>query len=159
MRARTKVLLGAVAAVVLPVAALGGLSAMQKRPEGLGERFGRLADCPATPNCVSSQASDPGHAVEPIAFEGPADEAFERLKDVVQALPRTRIISAADGYLYAECTSALFRFVDDVEFLVDAEAQVIHCRSASRVGHSDLGVNRRRIERVRQEFEAAGAGS
>ena len=151
-----KISLALVLAVLLPVLGLAGLSAMAKRPENLGVRDGRLAECPRSPNCVCSQATDAGHAVEAIAFEGPADKAFARLKAVVAGLPRTRIVTSADSYLYAECTSGLFRFVDDLEFVVDRKAQVIHCRSASRVGYSDFGVNRRRIEQVRQAFQPAG---
>ena len=130
---------------------------MQNRQANLGARDGLLAVCPGSPNCVSSRAADSGHQVAPLAFTGPAEAAFERLKAAVAALPRTRIITAADGYLHAECRSALFRFVDDLEFLVDREAQVIHCRSASRTGYSDFGVNRRRVETVRRSFEAGRA--
>jgi uncharacterized protein (DUF1499 family) len=90
--------------------------------------------------------------VEPIAFDGSAKDALEALRRVVAGLPNTQIVTRGDGYLHAECSSRVFRFVDDVEFLVDRERQVIHCRSASRVGYYDFGVNRRRIEEIRRRF-------
>jgi uncharacterized protein (DUF1499 family) len=114
---------------------------------------GKLAPCPATPNCVSSQSEDKRHALEPIRYEGKMEEARQRLLDVVAAQKRARIVSSKGNYIHAEFTSALFRFVDDVDFLIDDAAKVIHVRSASRVGYSDLGVNRRRVEELRSRFE------
>jgi uncharacterized protein (DUF1499 family) len=130
------------------------LSATARRPDNLGVRNGKLAPCPDTPNCVSSQATDDAHRMDPIPFEGNADETMVRLKAVLAARPRTTIVSADGDYLHAECVSMLFRFVDDVEFLVDPDAKVIHFRSASRVGRSDLGVNRKRMEAIRKDFES-----
>lgn len=111
-----------------------------------------LDPCSSTPNCVSSQDSRESHRVEPFAFEGAADAAFERLEEIIGELPRTRVVKKDEDYLRAECRSAIFRFVDDLELLVDADAGVIHVRSASRVGYSDLGVNRRRVEEIRSLF-------
>jgi len=122
------------------------------RGAGLGVRDGRLAPCPQTPNCVSSQAADAGHAIAPLRYAGSPDAARERLKQVVAAMPRTRLVAERDGYLHYEFTSLIFRFVDDVEFWVDDQAGLIHVRSASRVGRSDLGVNRKRVERLRERF-------
>jgi uncharacterized protein (DUF1499 family) len=131
---------------------------MSGKPENLGVRNGRLADCPDSPNCVCSQATDAEHRIEPFSFTDSPGEALDRLRQALQALPRTTIATDADGYLHAECRSLIFRFVDDVEFLIDPDARVIHCRSASRVGRSDLGVNRQRIERIRRAFQQATAG-
>jgi uncharacterized protein (DUF1499 family) len=144
----------AVAACVLlaGVVMLALLSALARRPTNLGVHGGRLADCPDTPNCVCSQAGDELHGIEPLRYQGRADRAMARLREVLEDLPRTRVVEASDKYLHAECTSLLFRFVDDVEFLQDETAGVIHCRSASRAGRGDLGVNRRRIEAIRQAF-------
>jgi uncharacterized protein (DUF1499 family) len=125
------------------------------RPVGPGARDGRLLPCPSSPNCVSSQAPDEGHRIEPLPFTGPAPDAIGRLKAIVQAMPRTAIVTVTDTYLHAEFTSALFRFVDDVEFLADDTAKVIHVRSASRLGTSDLGVNRKRIEEIRRRWSEA----
>jgi uncharacterized protein (DUF1499 family) len=116
---------------------------------------GRLAPCPDKPNCVCTQSSDARHRIEPLTYTGSAEEAMTRLRDVLLARPRVRIVTQTESYLHAECTSRLFRFVDDVELLIDREAKVIHFRSASRVGHSDLGVNRRRMEEIRQAFNAS----
>ena len=122
----------------------------------LGVRDGKLAPCPATPNCVSSQAADPGQSVDPLRFSGSPRDAMARLKVIVNTMPRTRIVSETPVYLHVEFTSSLFRFVDDVEFLVDEAGGAIHVRSASRVGSSDLGVNRKRVEAIRQAWLAAG---
>jgi uncharacterized protein (DUF1499 family) len=84
----------------------------------------------------------------PIPFAGTPSEALARVRGVIDALPRTRVAAEGDGYLHVEFTTALLRFVDDVEFLVDPAARVIHFRSASRVGRSDLGTNRRRMEEI-----------
>lgn len=121
----------------------------------LGIKNGRLADCPGKPNCVVSQGGDEDHHVDPIRYSGDREAAFLRLKQVVQQEPRTRIVSETRYYLHVEFTSALMRFVDDVEFFFPADESVIHVRSASRVGYSDLGVNRRRVERIRAAFDAA----
>ena len=120
-----------------------------------GAQGGRLAPCPATPNCVASQPStDDAHRMPPIPFTGSAAEAGARIRRVVEAMPRTRVVRAEGAYLHAEVRTRLLRFVDDVEFLVDPDAGVIHFRSASRVGRSDLGTNRRRMEEVSRRFVA-----
>ena len=115
-------------------------------------RDGRLRPCPATPNCVSTQATDAPHRMPPIPFTGPPAEAMARLVRVVEGMPRARIVARERDYLRAEYRSLVFRFVDDVEFVVDSAAGVIHFRSASRVGRGDLGVNRRRMQEVTRRF-------
>ena len=120
----------------------------------LGARDGRLAPLPRRPNAVSSQADDPGRRVAPLHYAGDADAAWHRLRSVVEAMPRSRVVREESGYLHAEFTSRIFRFVDDLELLLDEDARVIHVRSASRVGHSDLGANRRRVEALRRAFES-----
>ena len=130
------------------------LSATSRQPDNLGVHDGKLTACPNTPNCVSSDATDDAHRMAPIPFEGDAGEALARLKVALAAQPLTTVISADGNYLHAECVSLLFRFVDDVEFLVDADAPVIHFRSASRAGRSDRGVNRKRMEEIRKDFES-----
>ena len=113
-----------------------------------------LAPCPSSPNCVSSLAADARHQIAPLAFRGDPAQAMQRLRAVIEAMPRTRIVSASDQALRAEFTSALFRFVDDVDCVVDPSAGVIQIRSASRVGYSDLGANRKRVEAIRSAFAA-----
>lgn len=125
------------------------LGCRMNRPPVLGPVAGKLLPCPGSPNCVGSQDPDPDHLVAPLPARGPVQETMARLKAAVLAEPRMRVTEEREGYLRAESTSLLFRFVDDVEFLYDGTAQVVHVRSASRVGHSDLGANRRRIEKLR----------
>jgi uncharacterized protein (DUF1499 family) len=124
------------------------------RPTTLGVQNGQLAACPTSPNCVSSQssASDVEHSIAPIAYTGTASEAIAKLKSVVQAQERAKIVESTNDYLYAEFASKLMGFVDDVEFYADDSAKVLHVRSASRLGQSDLGVNRKRVEDIRAKL-------
>lgn len=126
-----------------------------KRPANLGIHNGKLAACPDKPNAVSSQTdtSDRLHHITPLKFTRDAKSAMQRLVKVVQAQPRTEIIKQDDTYLYAEFSTPLMGYVDDVEFQLLPEQKLIHVRSASRLGHSDLGVNRKRVELLRAEFE------
>ena len=118
----------------------------------MSETIRTLPPCPNRPNCVASQATDPSHFIEPIRFPGSPADAWAVLKFALQSLPRTRVVEESAWYLRAEAKSRFFGFVDDVEFLMDVRGGVIHVRSASRTGYSDLGVNRNRIERVRKMF-------
>jgi uncharacterized protein (DUF1499 family) len=111
-----------------------------------------LAPCPESPNCVSSESADRAHFTEPLRYTGEAARAWQRLQSVLAAEPRITIIEDTGSYLHAEARSLVFRFVDDVEFLLDSAHGVIHVRSASRVGYGDFGVNRRRVERIRKAF-------
>jgi uncharacterized protein (DUF1499 family) len=104
-----------------------------------------LKPCPASPNCVSTQSEDPAKRMPSLRFDGTVDEARAAILAVVESRPRVRVVEAAADYIHAEFTTLLFRFVDDVEFLIDGKERRIHFRSASRVGHSDLGMNRRRM--------------
>ena len=117
-----------------------------------------LAPCPASPNCVSSltAASDKQHAIAPFVLALPADEAWPKIRDAVASSARTVIVSEADGYLHAEATSRIFRFVDDLELRLDSSAQRVNVRSASRTGYGDLGVNRKRVEALRDQLQAQG---
>jgi uncharacterized protein (DUF1499 family) len=119
-----------------------------------------LQDCPEKPNCVSSQASQASHFIPPIALQLDAQDqhagkaALVRLRGILNTLPGATVIHESEHYLYTEFKSKLFGFIDDVEFLYQPGDPHIHVRSASRVGHSDLGVNQRRVETVRQLFHA-----
>jgi uncharacterized protein (DUF1499 family) len=119
------------------------------RPTNLGIQAGKLAPCPSTPNCVSSLTPDPTHEIAPLRYNTSSETAFSQLKTIIKALPAAQIMTETDHYLYAEFTSALMGFVDDVEFFLDEDANAIQVRSASRLGESDLGVNRQRIEAIR----------
>lgn len=128
------------------------------RPGSVGVGGGRLAACPPSPNCVSSLAADAAHRVEPLRFDGTAAAAVARMTEVVRSLPRSSVVSATETYLHVEFRSAVFGFVDDVEFLVDEAAGLVHIRSASRVGSYDFGVNRRRVERIRSRWGGRDGG-
>jgi uncharacterized protein (DUF1499 family) len=119
------------------------------RPSNLGIKSGRLTPCPSSPNCVSSDDADAAHSVSAFALAVPPRDAWSAAHSIVAGLPRTKIITETDDYLHAECTSAVFGFVDDVELHLRPAQGVIAVRSAARLGHSDLGVNRRRVERLR----------
>lgn len=125
------------------------------RPTNLGVKAGKLAPCPTSPNCVVSQGdTDAEHGIAPLAYSGDSAQAMAQLAAVVTAMPRTTIVESTDTYLYAEFASKLMGFVDDVEFYLDPAEPVIQVRSASRLGQSDLGVNRQRVEAIRQALQS-----
>jgi uncharacterized protein (DUF1499 family) len=126
------------------------------RPINLGIKDGKLAPCPSWPNCVSSQSADPEHAIKPLSYLGTATGAHEALRVIILGMKRSQIITDTDSYIHAEFTSAFFRFVDDTEFWFDENAKVIQVRSAARLGHSDLGINRKRVEEIRARWTASG---
>jgi uncharacterized protein (DUF1499 family) len=123
-----------------------------KRPTNLGIKEGKLTPCPGTPNCVNSQSTNPQSKIDPLPFVAIAD-----LKKVIEEMERTTIIEVTDNYLYAEFKSKLMGYVDDVEFYRDDAEKVIHVRSASRLGQSDLGVNRQRVEAIRNQLQVFSA--
>jgi uncharacterized protein (DUF1499 family) len=139
-----------VVAVGYPLA-LAGVTLASPLPPNVGN--GELADCPATPNCVSSLATDPGTYVAPFPFQADADIAQQALIAALEQLPRTTLIQVEDDYVHAETRSAIMRFVDDNEFVIDPASGVIQIRAAARLGQSDMGVNRSRVEQLRTLFE------
>ena len=118
-----------------------------KRPDNLGVKDGKLAPCPGTPNCVSSQSDNPQFKIAPLP-----PVSIAEIKKVVEAMERTKIVEERDNYLYAEFTSKIMGYVDDVEFYLDSANNVVQVRSASRLGKSDLGVNRKRVEAIRSKL-------
>ncbi len=153
MHMMINVALGAVAVGVIGALGMFAFSAMTPRPNNLGIKNGQLTPAPASPNCVSSTATDDVHKIQPFTFSGPAKDAVTKLKSIVRSMTGSNIVVEEERYLHAEFRSRIFRYVDDVEFLVHADDQLIHFRSASRVGHSDLGVNRARMEAIREQFQ------
>jgi uncharacterized protein (DUF1499 family) len=117
--------------------------------------LGQFAPCPESPNCVSTQANDEIHGIAPIAYSDERKPTQKRLLKIIHSLPRTQVVVEGDDYFHVEFTSRVLRFVDDVEFYFGVEAGKIHFRSASRIGHSDLGVNRKRMENIRSRFTAS----
>jgi uncharacterized protein (DUF1499 family) len=108
-----------------------------------------MAPCPTTPNCVVSKEVDAEHKIEPLVYVGDRDTAYADLLNVLTVVPRTVVTEKTDTYIRAESTSRIFHFVDDLEFYFPTDEKLIQVRSAARVGESDLGVNRRRLEQIR----------
>jgi uncharacterized protein (DUF1499 family) len=124
-----------------------------RHPRSVGIQAGKLSHCPSTPNCVNSEEVDPIHAINP--FPAPKDSSISPiniLAQIISKLPKTRLIYQDEAYLHAEFRSKIFSFTDDVEFLLDREHQLLHVRSASRVGYGDWNVNRDRVEMLRKEY-------
>ena len=129
------------------------------RPENLGLKNKLFAPCPESPNCVLSLQSDAKHRILPLAYTGPLEVAKERLNQVILSLGNVRIITQNGDYWHVEFTSRWLSFVDDVEFYFMESAELIHVRSASRMGYSDYEVNRKRVEKIRFRFENLVNGS
>jgi uncharacterized protein (DUF1499 family) len=130
------------------------LSACSSNQVTTGLIDNRLAPCPDSPNCVSSDATDEVHQVEPYRLKAPAQDAWHGLQNVVAAEQGTRLVEANDSYLHVEVRSAILRFVDDTEFQLRASEGIIAVRSAARTGYHDTGVNRKRVERIREALRA-----
>lgn len=126
----------------------------EKSNLALGVSDGKLAPCPDSPNCVSSQSQDEKHKIAPLAYESTVAETQAELRRIIQSMQRTKIVKETEGYLHVEFKTAVMNYTDDVEFLFDDSLKIIHLRSASREGYWDLGVNRRRIEQIRQKWQA-----
>ncbi len=117
-----------------------------------------LLPCPNSPNCVSSQVqtTDKVHFIAPFKIIGEINAASLALKNALLSQERTVITEETENTLHAEVTSLIFRFVDDVDVLLDSEARLFHIRSASRLGYGDFGVNRKRVENLRAKLQQAG---
>ena len=116
---------------------------------------GTLSPCPNTPNCVSTQAADARHTLPPLPYAGTRQESFDHLVRILRGMKRCSIVSSTGLYIHAECRSAVFGFVDDVEFLFDDDERQIHFRSAARSGYYDFGVNRRRMKDISEGYLAS----
>lgn len=119
-------------------------------PDTLGVTGGKLPPCPDKPNCVVSHNYDETHHIAPLVYSGELSDAYSELLADIEKMPGSAIITKNERYIHAEFTSSLMRYVDDVEFYFDTENKQIELRSASRLGHSDMGVNRERIEALRE---------
>ena len=124
-----------------------------------GIRDGTLAACPDSPNCVSSFATESMHFMPPITFDGQPKVAMQTVVEIVSGMDGVRIVAKDDDYVHCEFSTPLFGFVDDLELLLDCDESVIHFRSASRVGHSDFGVNRKRMDEILRKFAGTDSGS
>jgi len=136
---------------IIALFALGRLSA-QGQPNGLVN--GKLASCPDKPNCVCSEyADDTGYAIEPLVITDSKLLDMGTVQSIVQGMGG-KVVSMSDQYLAATFTSGLFGFVDDLEIRLDSHQQKLHFRSASRVGHSDLGVNKKRVAALKKRIDS-----
>ena len=151
-----------VAVLVVVAIAAGQLGLLQGTPPtDLGVRDGKLKPPSMTENSVTSQtALYPDHPqrkyadIAPLRLKGDGPATLARIKAIVESMDGAKAIKSEPDYLYAQFTTKLMKYVDDVEFWYDPAAKVIQVRSASRVGRGDLGVNRNRIEAVRSALEA-----
>lgn len=121
-------------------------------PRDLSQNANSIAECPASPNCVSSQSKSREHLVQPIPFSGNMNEFKDQVLKLSSILPRTQIARVDGPYIHLISTSLIFRFKDDIELYFNETDKIIHIRSASRVGYSDLGINRKRVESIREFF-------
>ena len=120
--------------------------------ETTGLKDGRLLPCPDKPNCVCTQDPSERHRIEPIRYDVTQDEAREKLLGIIRRMEQSTLVKAEPDYIHVEFRSAFFEFVDDVEFLFDDAAKLIHFRSAARTGYYDFKVNRNRMEEIRKRF-------
>jgi len=135
-------------AVLLPIT----LPLASCRAGKVGLIDGRLQQCPSKPNCVCSEYPGERSSIEPLAIEGDPAAAFRSLVAFLEEEPRVELATVTDDYVHAVFKTRFLRFRDDVEFRLDTQANVIHVRSASRIGYSDLGKNRDRVESIRERW-------
>ena len=138
-------------ATILLLAIASFLAGCSSVPVARGVMDGRLASCPAKDNCVSTFSTRPDQKIEPLHFTGTPAAAMEKLKAVLAKRGDNKIVQQTDHYLHVEFTTPVLRFVDDGEFLL--ESHEIDLRSASRIGYTDFGKNRSRLEKIRKAFE------
>ena len=129
---------------------VGGCSG--KRPDEIGIDPSGLRGCPKSPNCVSSEAKDKQHAIESFCLKGDPNVSWPLIQDEIVSMSRWVIVTATHNYIHVECKSRIFRFIDDLELYFNSSNGIISIRSASRVGYSDFGANRRRVEFLRSEL-------
>lgn len=122
-------------------------------PDTLGITNGKLSACPDKPNCVVSHNYDEQHLIDALSYNSELPAAYKKLLGSIAQMPGSKVITKNERYIHAEFTSRIMRYIDDVEFHFSEENKRIELRSASRVGHSDMGVNRERIETLRGIFE------
>ena len=131
---------------------IGALGCVSDTRDSHSKILTDLTPCPDSPNCVSTKSNDPGHAMPPLPYLKSGQESMDRLVGIVHEMKRANIVAATPTYLHVEFRSALFRFVDDVEFVLEDSARLIHFRSASRTGYYDFGVNRRKMKDISDSY-------
>jgi uncharacterized protein (DUF1499 family) len=120
---------------------------------------GTLAPCPDKPNCVCSEFGEAAaHSIAPFDYsDAPQQKAWGDILQIIKELGGEAVV-ANDEYIAATFSSSLFGFIDDVECRLEPSEKRIQIRSASRVGHSDMGVNRKRVETMARLFDQRMSG-
>jgi uncharacterized protein (DUF1499 family) len=149
-----RLVIGVGVMVVVLTAIMAILARVVKSPADLGVKDGKLAACPNSPNCVSTQSQDPRHQIAPIPYKMSLAMARDNLIHIIRSMERSTIITEDPTYIHAEFRTKGIGYVDDVEFYLDEEAQVIHFRSSARLPYYDFEVNRKRMEAIRTAFIA-----
>jgi uncharacterized protein (DUF1499 family) len=144
------VLIGLAVLVVGQFVALWVGARVAPRPDNVNN--GSLAPCPPSPNCVCTEDTDEQHSIAAIPYQVETPVARDTLLTLLRGTPKVDVITADETYIYAEARSPMMSFVDDMEFVIDAEQKVIRFRSAARLGRGDLGKNRARMETLREQF-------
>jgi uncharacterized protein (DUF1499 family) len=128
-----------------------------RTPDTVGMHQGRLSPLPSSPNAVSSQTDDEGRRVAPLPFAGNLEQTRAALLETIRSYPgKVRIETETPSYIHCVFSTDILRFRDDVEFLLDGQNRIIHFRSASRIGYSDLGANRKRYETLAGLYRRKG---
>ena len=135
---------------LITVVILTSVSAAEGNSSGIAK--GKLAPCPDSPNCVSTLSERKGHAMKPLPYLQTREASRKRILSILKGMKRSEIVRLTESYVRAEFRTALWGFVDDVEFLLDDTARVVHFRSASRVGYYDFGANRRRMKEISKKY-------
>ena len=150
-----------VIAGALVVASIGGWIVIRKlielaspTPIAIGISDGQFAPCPASPNCISTQADDAEHQFDPIPYTISLSEARTLLLEIVGSLPRTDVSTVTSDYIHAVTKTRMMGFLDDTEIYIDNTAKLVHIRTAARLGYGDRGVNLRRAEEIAAKFKA-----
>lgn len=118
-----------------------------------GVKNGKFKELPQTPNCVSTQTLQPEKRVPALPYQGTREESKQKIKAALAAMPDTiKTVEEKDDYLYVIFVSAGMKFKDDVEFYFDDKTQQIEFRSCSRIGFSDMGVNRKRYDTIKANY-------
>ena len=138
--------------VILFLLILSFVSCQSQRPKMIGIKSGELHSCPDSPNCVVSfNKEDKDHFIDPIKYQESKESVLARFKKYLAMRKDVTLVTDNGDYLHYQFKSKFFGFIDDVEFLLKDDG-LIHMRSASRVGYSDLGKNRSRLEEIRFKF-------
>ncbi len=128
------------------------ISCSGERPKDIGIFDGKFSPCPKSPNCISSDATDSKHKTSPFKLNSIHADSWKAIYKAVDDLPNTKIVTFNDKYLHAECSSAFFGFVDDLQLHLRNNKKSVAVKSAARLGHSDFGVNQKRVDQLRSQL-------